>query len=103
MKSSGDLETLYGPDGVTVWWQLAVTPGGKKPFGGEKRVAAWLWFNKAEGDTFTMKDLRDGLGDGEQQESAEQLNRRLRALRPDGWTIHSTRDDGTLQRGQYRL
>jgi hypothetical protein len=37
------------------WWKLTVTPGGRARFGGEKRLAAYLWFNVRVGGTFTME------------------------------------------------
>jgi 5-methylcytosine-specific restriction endonuclease McrA len=48
-----------------------------------------------------MKDLREGLQTA--FEDAEQLNRRLRQLRKDGWIIYSYKDDGTLAPQEYRL
>lgn len=87
----------------TPWWLLTVTPGSKRRFGGEKRLAAYLNFNVEVGETFTMRQLREALGADGVAESAEQLGRRLRALRPDDWVITSYKDDRTLPPDTYRL
>ncbi len=90
------------PDG-TPWWELSVQPGTKaKRFGQERRLAAWLWFSKSVGDTFTMRELRAALGP-DIAEDAEHLNRRLRELRKCDWSIPSQRIDGTLAPDEYRL
>lgn len=60
--------------------------------GGQHRVAAYLWFNKDEGDSFTMRELREALGNAGKPEDAEHLNRRMRDLRPQGWRIDSYKD-----------
>jgi hypothetical protein len=75
----------------------------RRRFGGEKRIAAYLYFNVEVGETFTMRQLRESLGTDGVAESAEQLNRRLRALRPDDWVITSYKDDRTLPPDTYRL
>lgn len=78
-------------------------PGTKsRRYGAEKRIAAFLWFNKEIGDTFTMKEIRAELGEGA-PEDQEQLDRRLRAIRPDGWYIPGNKDDRSLPLGTYRL
>ncbi|MFI6375766.1 HNH endonuclease [Streptomyces sp. NPDC050546] len=90
------------PDG-TPWWELTVQPGTRnRPFGQERRLAAWLWFNKEMGDIFTMNELRDALGSDIVGKS-EHLNRRLRTLRSVGWLIPSYKDDGSLGTDEYRL
>ncbi|MFJ4541751.1 HNH endonuclease [Streptomyces tibetensis] len=90
------------PDG-TPWWELTVQPGTRnKTFGQERRLAAWLWFNKEIGDIFTMNELRDALGSDIVGKS-EHLNRRLRTLRSVGWIIPSYKDDGSLSSDEYRL
>ncbi|MFJ1971856.1 HNH endonuclease [Streptomyces sp. NPDC087903] len=90
------------PDG-TPWWELSIQPGTKaKRFGQERRLAAWLWFSKSVGDTFTMRELRAALGP-DIAEDAEHLNRRLRELRKCDWAIPSQRSDGTLAPDEYRL
>ncbi|MDP9848650.1 HNH endonuclease [Streptosporangium lutulentum] len=103
MTDPSDEYSRFAPDG-SEWWKLKTTPGGRRPFGGEKRIAAWLWFNAEVSETFTMRQLRQSLGDGDgEAENAEQLNRRLRALRPDDWVITSYKDDRTLPPDTYRL
>ncbi|MER7955176.1 HNH endonuclease [Streptomyces sp. NPDC096030] len=90
------------PDG-TPWWELSIQPGTqKKRFGQERRLAAWLWFKKNVGETFTMRELRAALGP-DIAETSEHLNRRLRELRKCDWVIPSQRDDATLARDEYRL
>ncbi|MFJ5534500.1 HNH endonuclease [Streptomyces sp. NPDC093261] len=90
------------PDG-TLWWELTVEPGTRsKPFGQERRLAAWLWFNKEIGDIFTMNELRDALGPDIVGKS-EHLNRRLRTLRAVGWVLPSNKDDGSLRPDEYRV
>ncbi|MGP3971369.1 HNH endonuclease [Streptomyces sp. 6N223] len=90
------------PDG-TPWWELTIVPGTRaKPFGQERRLAAWLWFNKEIGDTFTMNELREALGQDIVGKS-EHLNRRLRTLRAVGWVVPSHNDDGSLKPGEYRV
>src|SRR5690606_1956272 len=93
----------YSPDGV-LWWELRYWPGTRRRFGDEQKTAAWLAFNVTEGETFTMRTLRQALGeDPDTPNSAEHLNRRLRNLRPDGWVVPSNKDDRTLPVGTYRL
>ncbi|MCX4423900.1 HNH endonuclease [Streptomyces mirabilis] len=90
------------PDG-TPWWELSIRPGTKKQrFGQECRLAAWLWFKKNVGDTFTMRELRAALGP-DIAETSEHLNRRLRELRKCDWVIPSQRNDATLAQDEYRL
>jgi hypothetical protein len=86
-----------------LWWELEFWPETRRAFGGEPKIAAWLAFNVDEGDTFTMRDLRRALGEETIPNNAEHLNRRLRALRPDGWLVPSNVDDRTLGIGIYRL
>ncbi|WP_344877755.1 HNH endonuclease [Allokutzneria multivorans] len=96
-------ESPLAPDGVP-WWQVQITPGKKSKFGAEKRLSAYLWFNVEVGETFTMRQLRSNLGNEGVPESAEHLNRRLRALRPDGWLIASYKDEPqNLPTDTYRL
>jgi 5-methylcytosine-specific restriction endonuclease McrA len=101
MEVSGDEESEYASNGV-LWWKLTTVPGAKREFGQERRLAAWLWFTRDIGDVFTMKDARAALGKAA-PETAEHLNRRLRALRPDDWVIVSYKDDRSLPVDTYRL
>lgn len=84
------------------WWKPGCVIGNKK-LGAERRIASFLWFKLNVGDLFTMKRLREELGDGEGAEAAEQLNRRLRSLRKDGWILDSIKNDRSLPTDAYRL
>lgn len=90
-------EEAFSPDGV-LWWEQEFHTGTRQVFGGEQKLAAWLYWNVDEGSTFTMPVLRDAL-----DSSAEHLNRRLRSLRELGWVLPSYQDDRTLSTGQYRV
>ena len=91
------------PDG-TPWWLLKITPGTRKsPYGGEKRISAYLNFNLELGEKFTMRQLREEMGTDGVAENAEHFNRRLRNLRPDRWVITSYKDDRGLAQDCYRL
>ena len=93
----------YAPDGTTLWWELDVWPNmPTRKFGAERKIAAWLAFNVGVGETFTMPELRDAIGDGVPN-TDEHLNRRLRRLRPDGWDLLTTKDDASLPSGVYRV
>ncbi len=96
--SSYPLEAYREP-GV-LWWDPPTR--GRSP-GAERRIAAWLFFNRAVGTIFTMPDLRGALGDDGEPNSDEHLNRRLRQLRKDGWVLPSHREDGSLTVGEYRV
>lgn len=98
-KNDGPLS----PDGKTPWWQLEKEPGTKRKFGGERRVSAFLYFELKEGDSFTMRQLREAVGISGEPESAEHLNRRMRRLRDHGWVIDSHNDDRSLGTDTYRL
>lgn len=78
--------------GDIAWWKLQTAPGSKRPFGGERRIAAYLYFNVDVGGTFTMRQLREALGEKDTPEQAEHLNRRLRNLRAQGWRFTSYKD-----------
>ncbi|MFD9784665.1 HNH endonuclease [[Kitasatospora] papulosa] len=102
MPVDSENDDSTAPDG-TPWWELSIQPGTKaKRFGQERRLAAWLWFRKDVGNTFTMRELRAALGP-DIAEDAEHLNRRLRELRKCDWVIPSQRGDGTLAPDEYRL
>ncbi|WP_431043068.1 HNH endonuclease [Streptomyces sp. P1-3] len=98
---ASDHDEYRAPDGTPLW-ELSYYPGTHKPFGQERRLAAWLWFNKEIGDTFTMNELRDALGPSIVGKS-EHLNRRLRTLRAVGWVLPSCKDDGSLKPDEYRV
>jgi hypothetical protein len=86
-----------------LWWTLATWPDRKQRFGDERKIAAWLAFNKNIGDRFTLPELREAIGDGLQRNDAEHLNRRLRTLRKDGWIVPSGKHDSTVGPSGYRL
>ena len=93
----------YAPDGI-LWWRLTTAPGSNRSFGDEQKISAWLAFNRAKGETFTMKQLRSALGEDALPNDAEHLNRRLRNLRQrDGWKIPSQKDDARLAHDEYRV
>lgn len=93
----------YAPNAV-LWWELTITPGRKKQkYGVERKLAAWLRFNKNVGDTFTTKEGRSALGEPDIPNADEHFQRRLRQLRKDGWEIPSTKYDPSLAREQYRV
>ena len=94
----------YAPDG-TLWWRLRHKPGSTKSrFGDERKLAAYLACHIGPGNVFSMRMLRDGLGDAMERNTAEHLNRRLRELRlRDGWRIPSQKDDATLAQDEYRV
>ncbi|MET9315979.1 hypothetical protein ABZX12_29535 [Kribbella sp. NPDC003505] len=91
----------YSPDG-TLWWQLKLTPGKKRRFGDEQKIAAYLACHVRKNGRFTMRELRAALGEATIPNDAEHLNRRLRNLRlRDGWDIPSAKDDGSLAHDEY--
>lgn len=92
----------YDDEG-TLWWERRFWPGTKRRYGGERKIASWLAVNVDEGATFTMKDVRAALGDEAVPNDQEQLNRRLRRLRPDGWILPSYKSQSGLSTSEYRL
>lgn len=94
----------YAPNGQ-LWWELDKLPGSKRPYGVERKLAAWLRFNKKIGDTFTTKEARAAIGEptGGPNDD-EHFQRRLRQLRDkDGWNIPSQKYDISLENDQYRV
>jgi hypothetical protein len=55
---SNDDAKLSRFHGDIAWWKLQLTPGSKRPFGGEKRIAAYLYFNVEVGETEALNNLR---------------------------------------------
>lgn len=102
VQETFDSDSPFAPDG-TLWWRLERHPHRNQVFGGERRLAAYLWFELQVGDTFTMRQLRAELGDGVVPKNDEHLNRRLRELRKDEWILHANRDDPSLRTDEYRL
>ncbi|MGV0596365.1 HNH endonuclease [Mycolicibacterium porcinum] len=92
----------YASDG-TLWWELTQWPGRSQDFGVERKLAAWLRFNKSVGETFTTREARAALGEQYRPNDDEHFQRRLRQLRKDGWDIPSSKYDASLTREQYRV
>lgn len=93
----------YAPNGQ-LWWELEFEPGSKRPYGVERKLAAWLRFHKKLGETFTTKEARAALGEPSRPNDDEHFQRRLRQLRQkDGWVIPSTKYDISLLPEQYRI
>ncbi len=73
--------------------------------GARIRVALWLHSEVGSGGTFTKADLRDAFP------GVEQIDRRMRDLRPEGWIITTYQEDRSLsarraalsRRGRGRL
>jgi hypothetical protein len=84
------------------WWKLKYWPGKKVRFGGRPKLAAYLYYNLAIGDSFRLRDLRAALGD-EAPDDAEHLNRRLRSLREQGWEFTSYMDQAGQEQDEYVL
>lgn len=92
----------YAPGGA-LWWTLQTEPGTRRRFGQERRLAAWLWFVKEIGETFTLSEARGALGSDLDTDS-QHFDRRLRSLREVGWIIPSGRNVGLgLRNDEYRL
>lgn len=92
----------YSSTGV-LWWELTTKPGTRQRFGQEARLAAWLWFAKDLGDTFSLPEARAALGTDLAADS-QHFDRRLRTLREVGWAIPSGKDSGQgLRNDEYRL
>lgn len=73
-------------------------PNWRNPrLGTRIRVALWLVENVGEGGTFAKQDLRDAMP------GVEQIDRRMRDLRPAGWVIHTYRDRAALRPDELYL
>jgi len=95
-------EDAFAPNGQ-LWWASAARNESSRFLGQASRLAAWLWYNKEVGDTFSMNELRVALGP-EIVGKSEHLNRRLRELRGAGWVIPSGKDvGGPIGGSGYRL
>jgi hypothetical protein len=79
----------YGPMTVPDWrtW----------PKGSRAGVALWLHTEIAPGGSFTKQQLRDAFP------SVEQIDRRMRDLRAEGWVITTYREDRSLSADELRL
>jgi hypothetical protein len=65
--------------------------------GSKKRVALWLLQVVGEGNVFTKEQLRDDFRE------VQQIDRRLRDLRADGWKIDTNREDAGLSSKEQRF
>lgn len=65
--------------------------------GARVRVALWLRDEVGEGGTFSKAQLREAI------KGTEQVDRRMRDLRPAGWLIKTYRDKPSLQPDQLYL
>lgn len=65
--------------------------------GARTRAALWLADQVGEGGIFTKQALRDAIPD------REQVDRRVRDLRPAGWIIHTYRDRASLRPNELLL
>lgn len=63
----------------------------------KKRAALYLYQAVGEGNRFLKTDLRDAVP------GVEQIDRRMRDLRDDGWIIKNYRDDPTLAPNELLL
>lgn len=65
--------------------------------GSKTRVALWLVAEVGTGGTFTKADLRAAFP------AVEQVDRRMRDLRAEGWVIATYREDRSLAADELRL
>ena len=65
--------------------------------GTKVRVALWLASEVGEGGTFRMQDLRAAMP------GIEQVDRRMRDLRPAGWVLETYRENPRLRSDELRL
>src|SRR4051794_13683960 len=61
------------------------------------RVALWLLSVVGEGHLFTKAQLRDAFP------GVEQVDRRMRDLRPHGWQLLTNREDASLSPDELRF
>lgn len=80
---------------------MSVTESGldwqNEGLGARVRVALWLRDEVGEGGIFSKARLREAI------QGAEQVDRRMRDLRPAGWVIRTYRDKPSLQPDQLYL
>lgn len=65
--------------------------------GGRIRVALWLHDEVGEGNRFHKRDMRNAI------QGVEQIDRRMRDLRPAGWVIKTYRDMASLKPDELYL
>src|SRR5437868_290630 len=78
------------PETGELFWQNA-------GLGSRTRVAHWLFAEVGEGRVFTKNDMRDALP------GIEQIDRRMRDLRPLGWKIRTYKVMPTLAANELFL
>lgn len=66
-------------------------------YGTKIRVALWLLSVVGEGNLFTKAQLRDSFP------GVEQVDRRMRDLRPHGWQILTNKEDASLSPNELRF
>ncbi|GGK78244.1 hypothetical protein Sme01_23120 [Sphaerisporangium melleum] len=66
-------------------------------YGTKIRVALWLVSVVGEGNLFTKAQLRDAFP------GVEQVDRRMRDLRPHGWQIMTNKEDASLSSNELRF
>ncbi len=89
-------------EGVPIW-KLNKYPGSNRRFGGEAKLAAYLYFNVEVGEKFRIADLRTQLSEDKGGYTASALERRWRQLKGQGWRYASYRDEQGLSLDTYRL
>ncbi|WP_179854959.1 hypothetical protein [Paractinoplanes atraurantiacus] len=70
---------------------------------GRKRIALWLHTEVRQGGVFTKQQMRTALSTADKEEQDEQLDRRMRDLRDEGWVISTNREDRSLALKELRL
>jgi hypothetical protein len=68
-----------------------------KPESTMVQAARWLHTDVGVGQVYTKNDLRVAFP------GIEQIDRRIRDLRPFGWVIHTNREDSTLASNELRF
>ncbi len=81
------------------WWTTAISAPDWRTFNGgtRKRAALWLHHEVGVGGVFTKRELRDAFP------GVEQIDRRVRDLRDDGWVISTSQSDPSLRVDELRL
>ncbi|WP_433657151.1 HNH endonuclease [Nocardia sp. CA-128927] len=92
----------YAPNGEP-WWLLKYAPNTRQRYGAERKIAAWLYFNKSIGDRFTLRELREAISTDNLANDQEHFNRRMRELRKLGWRLPSSQEDAQLKTDEYRV
>lgn len=85
------------------WWREEYEPGTRRALGVERRIASYLYRNVPQGGTFTTRDLREAIKTEGKPNTHEHFQRRLRALREDGWILYTQREMANLGAEQYQV